>query len=132
MQQIRHRKYYTWRDWLIGGYFAAITLLGSLGLNGNSRFFAYSVSSIIVGSIGGLAVVFKLKRVEAVMIVTWGLLLMARAILLMPDSLSADNTNVWHYVLDILHSRPLADGVTAFMPLIVLAAYCERRGRVTR
>lgn len=57
------------------------------------------------------------------MLITWGFLLMARALLLIPAVSVADNTNIIDYVFDVFNNRPLADGLSAILIFIVLASY---------
>ena len=120
---------YTWRDAFMLIYFLYTIALG-FSFSGDIRLAAYNISAIIVGTIGFFSVLFKLKRLEGVMIVTLGLLLAARAILLIPYDQLADNHSVLEFFSDILQQRALADGVGAIFPLAALAAYRSRRGRV--
>lgn len=130
--ELRRKQIYTWRDWFIGIYFLIMSASSFVTITGDRRLFTYSISAAIIGGIGFMAVILKLKRVEATMILTMGLLLAARAILLFPSSLTADNTNIIHYLMDIVSVRPLLDGMAAIFPLAVLAAYRERRGRISK
>jgi len=110
-------------------YFLYMFILGTsftAGLPGIS----YSIASMIVGVIGFIAVLFKLKRLEGVMIVTYGLLLGARAFLLMPYSDIANNKSIIDFFMDVFKQRPLAEGLAAILPLAALAAYRSRRGRL--
>ena len=128
----RRKPVYTWRDWFMALYFFMMSASSFVTITGDARLFTYSVSVAIIGGIGFLAVITKLKRVEAIMVVTIGLLLVARAILLLPSSLTADNKNIMNYIMDIVSVRPLLDGLAAIFPLSVLAAYRERRGKIQR
>lgn len=116
-------RHYSWRDYAIGTYFTYLATLGAFGLHGHSRFIMYSISSIIIGVIGLSAVFLKLRRLEATMLITWGFLLMARALLLIPAVSVAGNTNIIDYVFDVFNNRPLADGLSAILIFIVLASY---------
>ena len=127
LKKQKQHKRYSWRDYAIGSYFAYILALGALGLHGRTRLLTYSISSIIIGLIGVAAVGLKLRRLEATMLITWGSLLMARALLLIPASTTADNHGVVDFLVDIFSNRPLADGVSAILVFVVLASYrCVR------
>lgn len=129
-RQSRH--YYTWRDVVIMVFFVGIVLLGLTNLDSPMRLVAYNYSSIVIGAIGLLSVIFRWKRVEGVMLVTWGLLIMARGVLLLPYGVYADNDSLQDWVLDILNNRALADGFMNALAIFVLSAYRQRRGRVQR
>lgn len=130
--RLRRKPVYTWHDWFIGTYFFIMCASGLITLSGDVRLCTYSISASILASVGILAVIARLKRVEAVIIVTIGVLLATRAVLLLPMAAIADNTNIFHYIIDIVSIRPLLDGMTAIFPLAVLAAYRGRRGRTIK
>lgn len=130
--ELKRKQIHTWRDWFVGLYFSSM-VLGSITTIGSSRrLYAYGIASIIIGLIGTLAVIYKLKRVESIMLITLGFLLMVRAMILIPPQLAQDNTTLFSYLVDIAQNRPLIDGLSAIFPLTVLAAYRERRGRISR
>lgn len=130
--KLKRKRVFTWRDWFMAFYFfsMAVSLLATL--HEPQTLWVYSLSVMIIGTFGCLSVLLKLKHVEAVMIVTIGVLFMARAILLLPPEQIADNSNAVDFVVDILDNRPLTDGVGAIFPLTVLAAYRQRRGAISK
>ena len=130
--KLKRKLIYTWRDWFVGIYFLVMSLSSFVTITADRRLFAYSIASGIIGAVGLTAVICKLKRVEGIMLITFGLLLMSRAVLLLPNSAISDNTNITHYVVDIVNNRPLLDGMAAIFPMTVLAAYRERRGRIQK
>jgi len=129
---LQPKRIYTWRDWLMAFYFFSMAVSSLATLHEPQTLWIYSLSVMIISTVGFLSVLFKFKRVEAVMIITIGVLFMARAILLLPSGQAADNANAIDYVLDILDNRPLTDGVGAILPLAVLAAYRQRRGTISK
>ena len=128
----RHKFVYTWRDWAMMLWFSIMAASSYITLTGDKRLLAYGISAAIIGSIGFMSVLLKLKRVESLMIVTMGLLLMSRGVLLLPTDVIADNTSVLDYIVDVVHIRPLLDGMAAILPLSVLSVYRERRGRISK
>jgi len=129
---LQPKRIYTWRDWLMTFYFFSMAVSSLATLHGPQTLWIYSLSVMIISTVGFLSVLFKFKRVEAVMIITIGVLFMARAILLLPSGQAADNANAIDYVFDILDNRPLTDGAGAILPLAVLAAYRQRRGTISK
>lgn len=129
---LRRKPVYTWHDWFVGVYFLIMASSSFITIRGDSRLFIYSISAAIIGIIGLVAVIGRLRRVEGIMLITFGFLLMARALLLLPVSMVAGNTSPIDYLADIVHNRPLLDGMVAIFPLAVLAAYRGRRGKLQK
>ena len=118
----RERFYYTWRDILMVVFFLYLVLEGVI-VRGDHFASVYNIATSVMGLLGVFSVVFKWKRAEAVVIITIGLLIASRALLLTPPVTD---------IKDIVMSRPLLDGIGSIFPLIVLAEYRKRRGRITR
>ena len=121
---------YTWRDYVMTLYFILQIILGIINLNTGIPI--YDIATIVVGSIGVASIILKYKRVESVIIIVIGLMLLSRGVLLVPVDMAVDNHSILDILRDVLTYRPLADGLTAILPLSVLALYRSRRGRFTR
>ena len=130
--KLKRKRVYTWRDWFMAFYFFSMAVSSLATLHEPQTLWIYSLSVMIISTVGCFSVLLKFKRVEAVMIITLGVLFMARAIMLLPPNQIADNANPVDLVVDILDNRPLTDGVGAIFPLAVLAAYRQRRGTISK
>ena len=126
-------KRHTWRDWAMLTYFLLMltTSLYWLSIESPITFAIYNAAALIFNVVGFIAVLLKLKRVEAVAIVMVALLLLSRFVLLapLPDpacALEADcEVSSYNRYARV---RTATDGAGAILPLSVLAFYRQRRG----
>lgn len=112
-----------WEDYSIGIYFLVTAIFSLLAIveTHSHELMLYEVSCFLVSAMVIFATFFKLGRIQAVGVVAWSLLLMARSLFVRPELFTKQ--------FPIVEYTAFVHASMAFLLLIVLASHLWNNGR---